>query len=50
MCIRDRIQLDRGSIGIPYWMNVWMVHRKEVHDVMPHPNIYMLFNETWKTA
>ncbi|MBN1658723.1 MAG: ABC transporter substrate-binding protein [Anaerolineae bacterium] len=49
-CDLEQIQLDRGSIGIPYWMNIWMVNRQNVKDVMPHPNIYMLFNETWKTA
>jgi peptide/nickel transport system substrate-binding protein len=49
-CDLEQIQMDRGSIGIPYWMNIWMVHRKNVMDVMPHPNIYMIFNETWKSA
>ena len=49
-CDLEQIQVDRGSIGIPYWMNVWMVHRKIVRDVPPHANIYMLFNETWKSA
>jgi hypothetical protein len=27
-----------------------MVYRKNVMDVPPHPNIYMLFNETWKST
>jgi peptide/nickel transport system substrate-binding protein len=49
-CDLEQIQMDRGSIGIPYWMNVWMVSRKNVMNVPPHPNIYMLFNETWKSA
>jgi peptide/nickel transport system substrate-binding protein len=49
-CDLEQIQMDRGSIGIPYWMNIWMVYRKNVMDVPPHPNIYMLFNETWKST
>jgi peptide/nickel transport system substrate-binding protein len=49
-CDLEQIQMDRGSVGIPYWMNIWMVYRKNIHDVVPHPNIYMLFNETWKSA
>jgi peptide/nickel transport system substrate-binding protein len=49
-CDLEQIQMDRGSIGIPYWMNIWMVYRNTVMDVPPHPNIYMLFNETWKSA
>ena len=49
-CDLEQIQMDRGSIGIPYWMNIWMVHRNTVMDVVPHPNIYMLFNATWKSV
>jgi peptide/nickel transport system substrate-binding protein len=49
-CDLEQIQMDRGSIGIPYWMNIWMVYRNTVMDVPPHPNIYMLFNGVWKSA
>ncbi|MFN2290604.1 MAG: ABC transporter substrate-binding protein [Anaerolineae bacterium] len=49
-CDLEQIQMDRGSVGIPYWMNIWMVYRTNVMNVVPHPNIYMLFNETWKSA
>ncbi|MGD8397310.1 MAG: ABC transporter substrate-binding protein [Anaerolineae bacterium] len=49
-CQLEQIQMDRGSIGIPYWMNIWMINRKEVMDVPPHPNMFMLFNEVWKSA
>jgi hypothetical protein len=31
-------------------MNIWMVYRKTLMDVPPHPNIYMLFNEVWKST
>ena len=44
----EKIQQDRGSVIITYWMNVWMPSRKNVHGVHPHPTLYMLFNEVWK--
>jgi peptide/nickel transport system substrate-binding protein len=49
-CQLEQIQMDRGSIGIPYWMNVSMPYRKNVHDVPGHPTLYMLFNKVWKSA
>ena len=50
MCQLQQIQWERGSIGIPYWMNVNMPHRNYVRDVPGHPTIYMLFNKVWKSA
>jgi peptide/nickel transport system substrate-binding protein len=49
-CDLEQIQQDRGSIGIPYWQNIWMFYRTNVHDVPPHPTLYMLFNEVYKEA
>ncbi|MEJ2725553.1 MAG: ABC transporter substrate-binding protein, partial [Deltaproteobacteria bacterium] len=49
-CKLEEIQMTRGSIGIPYWRNVWMVTRKRVKDVKSHPNGYMLFNAVWLKA
>jgi len=46
-CRLEEIQMSRGSIGVPYWRNVWMVNRKTLKNVKPHPNNYMLFNEVW---
>jgi peptide/nickel transport system substrate-binding protein len=46
-CRLEEIQMSRGPIGIPYWRNVWMVNRKTLKNVQPHPNSYMLFNEVW---
>jgi peptide/nickel transport system substrate-binding protein len=48
MCQLETIQQERGSIGIAYWMNVISAVRKNVHGAMPHPTLYMLFNEVWK--
>jgi peptide/nickel transport system substrate-binding protein len=50
MCQLEQIQQERGSIGIAWWMNVWMPSRKNLHGVQAHPSLYMLFNEVWKSA
>jgi peptide/nickel transport system substrate-binding protein len=50
MCQLEQIQMDRGSIGIAYWMNIWTIYRKNVQAVPGHPTMYMLFNEVWKKA
>ena len=36
-CRLEDIQMERGSIGIPFWRNQWMVTRKNVKDVQGHP-------------
>jgi len=46
-CDLEEIQLNRGSIGIAWWRNVWMVTRNRVQDAESHPTLYMLFNEVW---
>jgi peptide/nickel transport system substrate-binding protein len=50
MCQLEQIQMDRGSIAIAWWMNIWMPYRKNVHDLPLHPTLYMLFNGVWKSA
>ena len=47
MCKMEKIQQERGSIGIPYWMNVWRAVTKKFKNVKPHPTGYLLFNEVW---
>ena len=46
-CKLEEIQMTRGSIGIAWWRNVWMVAGKSVQDAEPHPTLYMLFNKVW---
>ena len=46
-CRLEEIQMERGSIGIPYWRNVWTITRDRVQNVKSHPTLYMLFNEVW---
>ena len=48
-CKLEEIQMTRGSIGIGWWRNVWVVTRKRVQDAESHPTLYMLFNKVWLT-
>jgi peptide/nickel transport system substrate-binding protein len=46
-CKLEDIQRDRGSIGIAYWMNVWMCPNKKLKNVVAHPNLLLLLNKAW---
>ena len=46
-CKLEDIQMERGSIGIPFWRNVWMVASTKVQGLKAHPGLYMLFNDVW---
>lgn len=49
-CKLQKIQQERGSIGIAYWMNTWMCPNKRLKNVEAHPNLIFLFNEAWLNA
>jgi peptide/nickel transport system substrate-binding protein len=46
-CRLEDIQWERGSVGIPYWVNYFFVTAKRVKGVKGHPSGYMLFNKVW---
>ena len=46
-CKLEDIQMNRGSIGIAYWMNTWMCPNKKVKNVVAHPNLLLLLNDVW---
>lgn len=46
-CKLEEIQQTRGSIGIPFWINVWMVARNQVQGMQAHPSQYMKLDEVW---
>jgi len=46
----EEIQKDRGSICLPFFMSVWKIYSKKVHNVEPTPDEYAIFYETWKEA
>lgn len=49
-CDIEQIMMDRGPVGIAYWMNTWMCTSTKLKNVQAHPNLYMLFNEAWLEA
>ena len=49
-CRLEAIQQERGSIGIAFWQNLWMVTSKKLKGVSAHPNLYMLFNQAYFEA
>jgi peptide/nickel transport system substrate-binding protein len=40
----QRIQVERGSIGVPYWMNRWIAYSPKVKGMVAHPTRY---NDNW---
>lgn len=49
-CRLEEIQMERGSIGIPYWMNTWMCPNQRLKNVEAHPNLVFLFTDAWLEA
>lgn len=43
-CQLEQIQMDRGSIGIAFWRNVWVICRKGLQIPGGHPSGYLLLN------
>jgi peptide/nickel transport system substrate-binding protein len=43
----ERIQMERGSIGIAYWMNYWGVFSPAYQDIKPHPQRSELWKAVW---
>lgn len=41
MCSIEAIMVDRGPVGIPYWMNMWAAHNPKFQGVTAHPTNYM---------
>jgi peptide/nickel transport system substrate-binding protein len=46
----EQIQKDRGSICLPFFMSVWKIYSKKVHDIEATPDEYAIFYQTWKDA
>ena len=46
-CELERIQMERGSIGLACWQNIWIIMSQRVHDAEAHPMGCILFNKTW---
>jgi peptide/nickel transport system substrate-binding protein len=46
-CKIEKIQQERGSIGVAFWMNTWSCPRKELKGIEAHPNLYYMFAAAW---
>ncbi len=44
----EEIQKNRGSVLIPFYMNVWKIYDKKFHGIVDSPEEFAIFYETWK--
>ena len=43
----EDIQMERGSIAIPFWTSVFYIAHKKVQNVAAHPTNYDILDEAW---
>jgi len=43
----ETIQMERGSVGIAYWLNQWEVFNPAFQNITAHPTSYNLWREVW---
>ncbi len=43
----ERIQMERGSIGIAWWQSVWNIKLPKCQNMPAHPTHYQLWREAW---
>ncbi|PID74217.1 MAG: hypothetical protein CSB32_01900 [Desulfobacterales bacterium] len=49
-CKLESIQMERGSICAPFWINVWTIANKRLQNVVPHPSLYIKLDDVWVTG
>jgi len=49
-CKLEKIQQDRGSIANAFWINVWTIATKRLHNVKSHPSLYFKLDDVWVDA
>ncbi len=47
MCELQRIQQERGTVGISFWQNQWGIIRNTFRDFRAHPTNYLILREVW---
>jgi len=50
MCKLEDIQMERGSVGIPFWTSVWYIAHEKVKNVQAHPTNYDILHDAWIDA
>jgi peptide/nickel transport system substrate-binding protein len=43
----QRIQLERGSVAIPFFRNAWRAYNPAFQGLTAHPTDYRLYHEVW---
>lgn len=43
----ERIQMERGPVGIAWWKRVWEIFNPAFQNVQAHPTLYNLWREVW---
>jgi peptide/nickel transport system substrate-binding protein len=43
----QRIQQERGSVGIAFFRNVWTAYNPGFQGIVAHPTEYRLYHEVW---
>lgn len=43
----ERIQGERGSVAISYWMNSWVISNPAFMGLKAHPTVYDLWRDVW---
>jgi peptide/nickel transport system substrate-binding protein len=46
-CKMEDIQMQRGSVGIAWWQNTWIISRKNVQGIIPHPANDLKLDRAW---
>jgi peptide/nickel transport system substrate-binding protein len=49
-CKLEDIQMQRGSVGISWWQNTWIISRKNVQGIIPHPANYLILDRAWLSS
>jgi peptide/nickel transport system substrate-binding protein len=46
-CKLEDIQMERGSVGVPFWTNIWNISNKKFQAIRAHPATYDLLWDVW---
>ncbi|MBF0573820.1 MAG: ABC transporter substrate-binding protein [Desulfamplus sp.] len=49
-CQLEKIQQERGSAAIAFWINVWTIASKRVQGIISHPSLYLKLEDFWVNA
>ncbi len=50
LCRCAEIMKEDGGICVAFYMNVWSIATKQIHDIEPSPEEFAIYHRTWKEA